>query len=410
MSNVRTLSKKDPELFSSPFAKGYWSTAAAQLGDLRMLILAALLIAIRVVLKSVAIPIAENLSVYVGFFVNALGAMVFGPIVALLGGAVSDTVGAILFPSGGYFFPFIFVEMLGSFIYGLFLWRRKFTALRVIICKFTVTVICNLILNPIIMVWYYAFLNNGKTYALVTLPRIIKNLVLFPAEAALLVIFLTALLPALKQLRLIPSEQEKPIMKAKHYIIIAVLVVIAAALIILWPILGNVGKKANTDLPEKQVTESVTEASEKTEETEAEETEAAEETSAEETEAAAEEVTEAATEEVNEAATEVVIDIEAAAVTDTSEEVKASEPPAETEVAEETEAETVPEVFVDLDGDDKMTNADALFDPEKVDKENEEEVRKYDFDGNGVVDEADREYLLRSVLLGQEYFPIAGAE
>ena len=395
MSNVRTLSKKDPELFSSPFAKGYWSTAAAQLGDLRMLILAALLIAIRVVLKSVAIPIAENLSVYVGFFVNALGAMVFGPIVALLGGAVSDTVGAILFPSGGYFFPFIFVEMLGSFIYGLFLWRRKFTALRVIICKFTVTVICNLILNPIIMVWYYAFLNNGKTYALVTLPRIIKNLVLFPAEAALLVIFLTALLPALKQLRLIPSEQEKPIMKAKHYIIIAVLVVIAAALIILWPILGNVGKKANTDLPEKQVTESVTEASEKTEETEA-----AEETSAEETEAAAEEVTEAATEEV----TEVVIDTVAAAVTDTSEEVKASEP------AAETEAETVPEVFVDLDGDDKMTNADALFDLEKVDKENEEEVRKYDFDGNGVVDEADREYLLRSVLLGQENFPIAGAE
>ena len=45
--------------------------------------------------------------------------MIYGPLVGLLVGAVSDTIGAVLFPTGAYFFPFIFVEMFSSFIFGL---------------------------------------------------------------------------------------------------------------------------------------------------------------------------------------------------------------------------------------------------------------------------------------------------
>ena len=105
----------EPRLFKHPFSRAYWKQAASELKDTRMLIFAALMVALRVALKSLTISIAPNLQISVGFFVNAFGAMVYGPVMALLGAAISDTLGCILFPTGPYFFPFIFVEMAGSY-------------------------------------------------------------------------------------------------------------------------------------------------------------------------------------------------------------------------------------------------------------------------------------------------------
>ena len=220
--------------FRHPFSLEYWRCAAAQLKNPKMIIIAAILVALRVALKSIVIPVGENLNIYITFFVNALGGMIFGPVVALLGAAVSDTLGALIFPSGVYFFPFIFNEMLGSLLYALFLWRRELSTLRVILAKFSVTVLCNLLLNPLLMIFYYKFLNNGKSYSFVTLPRTIKNLALFPAEAALLVIFLSALIPALKSLKLIPQGQKNLLLSWKHYVSIAVLTLAAAAIVVVY--------------------------------------------------------------------------------------------------------------------------------------------------------------------------------
>lgn len=79
-----------PEEYANPFSAAYWREAAAQLTDIRIICIAAILIAVRVALKEVKIPIGENLNVTVGFFVNALGAMIFGPVVAVVAAAVSD--------------------------------------------------------------------------------------------------------------------------------------------------------------------------------------------------------------------------------------------------------------------------------------------------------------------------------
>lgn len=211
----------------------YWKCAAYQLKDVRMLCIAAILIALRVALKSAYIPIGENLSIYFGFFVNALGAMIFGPVVAIVGASISDTLGALLFPSqGAYFFPFIFVEIAGSLTFALFLWRRKLSTIRIILSRFAVVFVCNFVLNPMIMNWYYAWLNNGKTYKLITLPRVVKNLALFPAESFLLVLFLGALTPALTHMKLIPSGQDKLTFNKKHIILLAVLFAAAAVFIL----------------------------------------------------------------------------------------------------------------------------------------------------------------------------------
>ena len=95
------------QLFETPFSKEYWRLAAGELRSTKILVLAAILTALRIAVKSLAIPVGPNLNITFGFLINATGSMIYGPIVAILTSAISDTLGAILFPHGAYFFPFI---------------------------------------------------------------------------------------------------------------------------------------------------------------------------------------------------------------------------------------------------------------------------------------------------------------
>ena len=98
------VSARSRALYKTPFSRVYWAQAASEFKDLRMLLFAALMIALRVALKPVNIAIAADLRINVAFFVNAFGAMVFGPVVAIPAAAISDTLGYLLYPEGPYFF------------------------------------------------------------------------------------------------------------------------------------------------------------------------------------------------------------------------------------------------------------------------------------------------------------------
>ncbi len=216
----------------SIFTKKYWSQAAGELKKPKMLVLAALLIALRVAIKELAIPVGENLFIYFGFFVSALGSMCYGPVVAAIAAAISDTLGCILAPKGAYFFPFIFVEILGSVIFALFLYKQKLTSVRVILSRFSVSFFCNIILNPLIMIWYMD-LFYGKPYTFFTLPRTVKNLVLFPFEALLLILFLNAILPYLKKLKFAESTERMKISVA-NVVFLLILLAVSVVLVFLY--------------------------------------------------------------------------------------------------------------------------------------------------------------------------------
>ena len=213
---------KSTALYATPFSKAYWRDAAAELRDTRMLVFAALMIALRVALKSLGIPIAADLKINVAFFINAFGAMTFGPVVAILAAAVSDTLGCILFPTGAYFFPFIFIEIAGSLIFALFLYRAKVTATRVILSRFCIDFFVNIVMNAPIM-WVYYKMVLGKSYTLFQLPRIIKNLALFPLEAVLLILFLTAMMPLGRRMGLLYDQGEHLKMQKRQAALLVVL-------------------------------------------------------------------------------------------------------------------------------------------------------------------------------------------
>ena len=193
--------------------------------------LAALLTALRIAIKSLKIPIGPNLTITFGFVINALGSAIYGPVVAAITSAISDTVGSILFPSGTYFFPFTLVEMAGGVIFALFFYRAKITTMRVVLARFFVTAICNLILNPICMYYYYKIYSE-QSYAIFTLPRVVKNLALFPIQALILVIFFNALLPVTNRMEMTYTGNTKLKIGRRESMAIALLTIVAALAVV----------------------------------------------------------------------------------------------------------------------------------------------------------------------------------
>ena len=72
------------ELYSSPFSRGYWRAAAAEMKDLRNLLFAALMIAACLILSRFKIPLGESLSLNITFLARALCSLVCGPVVAVV--------------------------------------------------------------------------------------------------------------------------------------------------------------------------------------------------------------------------------------------------------------------------------------------------------------------------------------
>lgn len=215
-------------LFPHPFSKAYWVEAAKEMKRVRVLIFAALMIALRVVLKMVSIPLGPDLRVNTAFFINAYGAAVFGPVVAIVAAAISDTLGCLLFPTGVYFFPFIFQEIAGSLIFALCFYRARISATRVIISRFGIDFFVNIVLNTPLM-WLYYKLIMGKYYALVDFPRIAKNLVMFPIECVLLILFFRLVVPPTKKVGFIQSDVEKLRFTKRNIVLMVVLFVVGVA-------------------------------------------------------------------------------------------------------------------------------------------------------------------------------------
>lgn len=215
------------------FSKQYWLLAAKNFSDVKMLCYAAIIIALRIAVKFIVVPVSLGIDFSFDCYVNSLGSLVYGPVVGLAVGAISDTLGCILHPSGPYFFPFIITEMGSSFIFALFLWKRHISAPRVLLSKFTVNFICNIIATSLLMKPYMRMF-YGKEYNFINLTRIAKNLVLFPVEAMLITFIITAMIPPLKSMGLIDSSQNSVSLRKKDIILMIALFIFSVGLVLFY--------------------------------------------------------------------------------------------------------------------------------------------------------------------------------
>ena len=183
---------KDTSIYTLPLSKGYWKAAAGEFRCLRSLMIAAIFTALSAALGMLRVPVGENLYIFLTFFVKMTGAAIYGPLVGLAAGFASDIVGYLMYPQGAYFFGYTISTMAGMFIYALFLYRTKISAVRIFAAKLTVNVLVNIVLGSL---WSAILFSKGYIYYL--LKSIVKNIALWPLESLLFVLFIGFCMPFL---------------------------------------------------------------------------------------------------------------------------------------------------------------------------------------------------------------------
>ena len=199
--------QKSTTLYKTPFSVAYWCDALAELKDTRMLVVTALLVALRIALKPLAIPLGPQMYIQTPMLATALGAMIFGPVVAVPAAIISDTIGFMIYPTGDYFLPFVLTEIASTMFYALFLYRAKVSPIRVMLSRFCICFFVNVVLQQFIYAWWYVYIGNPESakesiMGIMTLSRILKNVAMFPIESVVLTLFLKFLLPVTRRAKL----------------------------------------------------------------------------------------------------------------------------------------------------------------------------------------------------------------
>lgn len=164
------------------FVHSRFSDSLHSLSRTQTITTAGLLLAIQMVLSSYGvIEVSDSLKISLAHLAVAPTAILFGPVVAGLQGALSDVLGFLLKPSGPYFPGFTLSAALLGVIYGLLLYKTRRTVWQIIAARVLVCVLINITLNTLFLTMLY-----GPS-RLATLPiRVMKNLIQLPIDCLLL--------------------------------------------------------------------------------------------------------------------------------------------------------------------------------------------------------------------------------
>ena len=127
--------------------------------------------------------------------------------VAIPAAIISDTIGFIIFPTGDYFLPFMLTEIASTMAYALCLYRAKPSATRVIVARFIICFVVNVVLQQVIFAWQYTYMGNPEKakdtlMGIMTFARLAKNLFFFPIESVVITLFLKVLIPITSRMKL----------------------------------------------------------------------------------------------------------------------------------------------------------------------------------------------------------------
>lgn len=165
--------------------RGLFCSGLAELKKPRSLAVAAMLAALNLVLNQFTIPMSQYLEIGFDFLTVAATGYLCGPWVAGLSGFATDILGYLLRPNGPYFPGFTLSAVLLGIVYGLWYYGHPVKLGRVIGCKLTVTLLFNFLLTPL---WLHVM--YGQAFVVLSSIRIIKNVIKFPIDVALVLLVL----------------------------------------------------------------------------------------------------------------------------------------------------------------------------------------------------------------------------
>lgn len=206
----------------------YWKSAAAEFKSIKQITAAALLVALAIVIKMFDVYIIPGvLRVSFSYIPIALCSFVTGPLVAIPCGILADVVG-VFWRGEQIFFGYTISAMVQSVILALFFYRKETITLpRIMGARACVNLLVNVLMSS---AWRYMM--AGGEYFFYVFTSGLKNLIMLPFEVIILVIFLRALIPPLKKMKMIPSTTLK--IDKTDIILTCVLFALIAVLVVLY--------------------------------------------------------------------------------------------------------------------------------------------------------------------------------
>ncbi|MBQ2995802.1 MAG: folate family ECF transporter S component [Oscillibacter sp.] len=193
-------------IYTSPFSSSFWRDARAEVGSMKKLTFAALMIALCVMLGYIpAVPLFGGARLTWGFLARSVCAWVCGPVLGAAFGVAEDLLSFFLTGGGGGpFFPgYTLTTVLGVVIYALFFYRQEITIRRIFFAKL-LTNVQNVLLGAL-----WSSILYGKAYLVIAGGSAVKNLIMLPFQTILLVAIFTAVTPVLGRMGLVPKQKGK---------------------------------------------------------------------------------------------------------------------------------------------------------------------------------------------------------
>ncbi|MEG2434830.1 MAG: folate family ECF transporter S component [Ruthenibacterium sp.] len=155
-----------------------------QLRKTKTLAGAGVLSALSLALNQFTIAVSQFLEIGFSFLAAAVCGFLYGPLVAGCAGVITDLLGYLLRPNGGFFIGFVLSEFVTGFLYGCWFYKRPVTLLRTFLACLSVVLVVNFCLTPL---WLNIMYGNAF---IITSVRLIKNCIKLPVDTALLYLLL----------------------------------------------------------------------------------------------------------------------------------------------------------------------------------------------------------------------------
>lgn len=183
-----------------------FSQSAAELKELRSVIVTGLLIALSMVIEGFTINLGFAKINFAFLAIAAIG-MLYGPSVSFFAGAICDVLGYLVAPDGTFFPLYTLIGAAQGLIYGLIAYRKyvKRTGsprlaeamIRLFIARILDVAVINLVCNTAAN-FHYGFLSD-RTVGAAIAARVAKNLIELPFDLILIAAILPAVLAAYEQ-------------------------------------------------------------------------------------------------------------------------------------------------------------------------------------------------------------------
>jgi len=171
--------------------------SAGELKRARSLVTVAMLLALQIILGAMTLQIDSSIQITFDYLPLCVTAMFFGPVPAMLSGALADLLSFLIRPTGAFNPGFMLTAAVNDLIYSLFFYKKNFDKpwrliLAAALSRLIAVSIGNIFLNSL---WLILMYGQG---AWAWIPgRIIKNVIEYPVS----VLLLTSLQSVMRRIR-----------------------------------------------------------------------------------------------------------------------------------------------------------------------------------------------------------------